>query len=87
MAYIETGGRANPMINISPVVLHKGDKISKSPFYGWNGAAVIDSGNSEVSNDLNWCAFSCPDRINATVTTTRAHSSYEIVVSGVILAF
>ena len=87
MAYIDTGRANKAMINIGPVVLHKGDTTSKSPFYGWNGSTVIDSGNAEVSNDENWCAFSCPDGINATVTTTCANSSYEIVVSGVILAF
>lgn len=89
MAYIDTGvstGRRT-ILNISPVVLHKGDRTSNSPFYGWNGSAVVESGNSEVSNDENWCAFSCPDGINATVTITRANSSYEIVASGVILAF
>lgn len=88
MAYIDVGDNVGrrTMSNISPVVLHKGDKTSKSPFYGWNGGAVIDSGDSEVSNDENWCAFSCPDGINATVTITCA-SARDIVVSGVILAF
>ena len=85
MAYIDTGRKT--MLNISPVVLYKGDMTSNSPFYGWNGSTVVESGNAEVGNDENWCNFSCPDGINATVTTTRAHSTYEIVVSGVILAF
>lgn len=84
MAYIDTGRTV--LLEISPVVLYKGDMTSNSPFYGWNGAAVVDSGKAD-SVEQNWCNFSCPNGITATVTTTRAHSSYDIAVSGVILAF